>query len=303
MRVLVAGASGAIGRALLPALRAAGHDVIGMARSERGRETVARLAAEPVVADALDRDAVARAVDAARPDAVVLELTAIPNDLDPRKVDRQFAVTNRLRTDGTANFLAAGAPRVVSQSVAFAYRRGSGLATEEEPIDLDPPRPYGSIAAALHRGDEMVVGAGGTVLRYGHLYGPGTHYAPGGGIHEAVRGRRMPVVGDGGGCFSFVHVDDAASATVAAVEHAPGGIVHVVDDDPAPVREWLPALADETGAPAPRRVPALVARVATSPYGVHFATTLRGASNARAGDVLGWRPAHPSWRGRLGSGA
>jgi nucleoside-diphosphate-sugar epimerase len=305
MRVFVAGATGAIGRQLVPRLVAAGHEVHGMTRTESKRGLLSELGAVPVVADALDAEQVAAAVGRAQPEVIVHELTAI-GALDLRHFDRGFALTNRLRTEGTDHLLSAGQAvgvrRFVAQSVAAfgAYARTGGpVKTEDDPIDASPaPQMSGTLAALLHL-EAAVLGARwteGIVLRYGAFYGPGTSLAPGEEQLEAVRRRKFPIVGDGGGVWSFIHVGDAAEATVAAVEHGGRGVYNVVDDDPAPVREWLPALAETLGAKRPMRVPRLVGRLFAGEVGVMMMTELRGASNAKAKRELGWRPAHPSWR-------
>jgi nucleoside-diphosphate-sugar epimerase len=305
MRVFVAGATGAIGTQLVPRLVAAGHEVHGMTRSESKRAMLHALGAVPVVADALDRDQVAEAVGRARPEVIIHELTAI-GALDMRHFDRDFAETNRLRTEGTDNLLAAGqvvgVRRFVAQGVA-AYgmymRAGGPVKTEEDPLDRSPAREMRGTLAAIRHLEEAVLGAewtDGIVLRYGAFYGPGTSLAPGAEQFELVRRRKFPLVGDGGGVWSFIHVADAAAATVAAVEHGRRGVYNVVDDDPARVAEWLPALAVELGAKKPVRVPRFVGRLFAGEAGVVMMTEMRGASNAKARRELAWRPAHASWR-------
>jgi nucleoside-diphosphate-sugar epimerase len=306
MRVFVAGASGAIGRQLVPRLVAAGHEVHGMTRSESKRAMLAELGAVPVVADALDPDQVAEAVARARPDVIVHQLTAIPTGLNLRHFDRDFAPTNRLRTEGTDHLLSAGQAvgvrRFVAQGVCAygAYARAGGpIKSEDDPLDSTPAREMRETLAAIRHLEAAVVGARwteGIVLRYGTFYGPGTSLAPGEEQFELVRRRRFPLVGDGGGVWSFVHVADAADATAAAVEHGTRGVYNVVDDDPAPVAEWLPGLAQQLGAKKPMRVPRFVGRLFAGEVGVTMMTEVRGASNAKAKRELGWRPAHPSWR-------
>ena len=305
MRVFVAGATGAIGKQLVPRLVAAGHEVHGMTRSESKLAVLHELGAVPVVAEALDRDQVAEAVAHARPEVIVHQLTAIPARLDLRHVNRDFALTNRLRTEGTDYLLAAGQAvgvrRFGAQSNgAFPYvRTGGPVKSEEDPLDPTPPREMRESWAAIRHLEEAVVGADwteGIVLRYGGFYGPGTSLAPGAEQVELVRRRKFPLVGDGGGVWSFIHIADAAEATVAAVEHGSRGVYNVVDDDPAPVAEWLPALATELGAKRPMRVPRFVGRLFAGEYGVVMMTEIRGASNAKAKRELRWRPAHPSWR-------
>ena len=303
MRVFVAGATGAIGRQLVPRLVEAGHEVHGMTRSESKQAMLDDLGAVPVVADALDPDQVAEAVGRARPDVIIHQLTAI-GALDMRRFDRGFAPTNRLRTEGTDYLLSAGQAvgvrRFVAQSYFASYARTGGpVKSEEDPFDPSPAREMRETLAAIRHLEEAVLGARwteGIVLRYGGFYGPGTSLAPGGEQSELVRKRKFPLVGDGGGVWSFVHVADAAEATVAAVEHGSRGVYNVVDDDPAPVAEWLPALAQELGAKKPMRVPRFIGRLFAGETGVVMMTDARGASNAKAKRELAWRPAHPSWR-------
>jgi nucleoside-diphosphate-sugar epimerase len=305
MRVLVAGATGAIGKQLVPRLVAAGHEVHGMTRSESKQAMLHELGAVPAVADALDPDQVAQAVARARPDVIVHQLTAIPVNLDLRHFDRDFALTNRLRTEGTDYLLSAGQAvgvrRFVAQSNgAFVYARTGGpVKGEEDPLDPSPAREMRTLMTAILHLEQAVLGAGwteGIVLRYGAFYGPGTSMAPGAEQFELIRRRRFPLVGDGGGVWSFIHTADAADATVAAVSRGGRGVYNVVDDDPAPVAEWLPALAQTLGAKKPIRLPRFVGRLFAGEAGVVLMTGLRGASNAKAKRELGWRPAHPSWR-------
>ena len=305
MRVFVAGATGVIGRQLVPRLVARGHEVFGMTRSESKRAMLEELGAVPVVADALDPDQVADAVARSKPDVIVHQLTAI-GTVDTRHFDRSFALTNRLRTEGTDHLLSAGhavgVQRFVAQGVGsyFAYARAGGpVKSEEDPLDTTPTREARESLAAIRHLEEAVLGARwteGIVLRYGVFYGPGTSLAPGEEQFELVRKRKLPLVGDGGGVWSFIHIADAAEATVAAVEHGSRGVYNVVDDEPAPVAEWLPALAQTLGAKKPMRVPRFVGRLFAGETGAVFMTETRGASNAKAKRELGWRPAHPSWR-------
>ena len=305
MRVFVAGATGAIGKQLVPRLVAAGHEVHGMTRSESKQEMLCDLGAVPVIADALDPDQVAEAVARARPEVIVHQLTAI-GALDMRHFDRDFALTNRLRIEGTDYLLSAGqnvgVRRFVAQAVAGygAYvRTGGPVKSEEDPLARTPAREMRETLAAIRHLEEAVLGARwteGIVLRYGAFYGPGTSLTPGGEQFELVRRRKFPLVGDGGGVWSFIHVADAAEATVAAVERGSGGVYNVVDDDPAPVAEWLPALAQTLGGKKPMRVPRFVGRLFAGETGVMMMTEIRGASNAKAKRDLGWQPKHASWR-------
>jgi nucleoside-diphosphate-sugar epimerase len=304
MRLFVAGATGAIGRQLVQRVVAAGHEVYGMTRSASKQAMLYQMGAVPVVADALDPDQVARAVARAEPDVIVHELTSI-GPLDLRHFDRDFALTNRLRTEGTDYLLSAGqavgVKRFVAQSnAAFTYARTGGpVKTEEDPLDPSPVREMRGMVDAVRHLEGAVLGARwteGIVLRYGAFYGPGTSMAPGEEQFELVRKRKFPLVGGGSAMWSFIHVADAAEATVAAVEHGSRGIYNIVDDDPAPVAEWLPALAEMLGARKPLHVPRFVGRLFAGEVGVAMITELRGASNATAKRELGWRPAHPSWR-------
>lgn len=286
MRVLVAGATGVIGRRLVPLLKAVGHDVIRLSRSP-GME---------ITADALDRESTVRAVRRAAPDAVVHLLTAIPKVIDPRRVSRQFELTNRLRAEGTANLIAAApGARFVAQGVAFAYDPAPGLADEDAPLWRDPPGAYAPAMAALRELEHRTAEAGGLVLRFGHLTGPGSVYDEGGSTRQAVLARRMPVVGDGGSVLSFTDAHDAATAIVAALDRDVTGVLNVVDDTPVTMGEWLPAYAARLGAPEPRRVPAFLARMAVGAFGVAYMTRLRGADNCRARLELNWRPRYASF--------
>jgi nucleoside-diphosphate-sugar epimerase len=289
MKVLVAGGTGAVGRPLVRQLEEAGHEAVAVGRSSK-----------PVAMDALDAESVREAVAAARPEAIVNQLTAIPDPIDPRKMAQQFEPTNRLRREGTANLMAAakeyGVRRAVAQSIAFAYApTGGGAWTEEDRLFTEAGEIVGAVEA-LERQTLDTEGVEGIVLRYGFFYGPGTTYAPDGGTAETVRKRQFPIIGKGTGVFSFIHVEDAAAATVAALEHGAPGIYNVVDDDPAPVREYLPVLAEVLGAKRPFRIPKFVGRLAAGRLVVHYSTTLQPASNEKAKRELGWQPSRPSWR-------
>lgn len=303
MRILVAGATGAIGKQLVPRLVGAGYEVHGMSRNESRRAMLKDMGAVPVLADALDRDQVAEAVSKVRPDVIVHELTAI-GAIDTRHMERSFAQTNRLRTLGTDNLLsagkAAGVQRFVAQSHIVPYARtGTGPKTEADPFDPVPVKGLAQNQAAMEHLEAAVLGAQwteGIVLRYGWLYGPGTSMAPEAETFELVRKRKFPLVGDAGGVWSFVHVADAAEATVAAIERGTRGVYNVVDDDPAPVAEWLPVLAEQLGAKKPWHVPRIIGRLFAGDAGVVMMTEVRGASNAKAKRDLDWKPRHPSWR-------
>jgi nucleoside-diphosphate-sugar epimerase len=304
MKIFVAGATGAIGRQLVPQLIQAGHRVVGMTRSESKQAALWEIGAEPVVADALDPTQVAEVVAAAQPDVIIHELTAI-STLNLRRFDRDFALTNRLRSEGTDHLLSAGRAVGVKRFIAQSYagwpqgHTGPAVKTEEAPLDPAQPREMRESWEAIRHLEAAVVGAEwteGLVLRYGGLYGPGTSMAPGGEQIEMVRKRKIPIVGNGAGVWSFIHVADAAEATVAAVARGQRGIYNVVDDDPAPVAQWLPGLAASIGAPKPWRVPRWVGRLAAGEAGVVMMTEIRGASNAKAKRELGWQPRHASWR-------
>jgi 2-alkyl-3-oxoalkanoate reductase len=306
MKIFVAGASGAIGRRLVPLLLSNGHEVVGTTRSPEKADALGAAGARPVVLDALDRDAVRKALTQTQPEVVVDELTALAGFTDFRKFDQGFAATNRLRTEGTDHLLEAmrraGVRRFVAQSYAgpgFFARTGGSVKSEEDPFDPDPPPALRRTVEAMRYLERAVLGAEGVesiVLRYGSLYGPGTSLSEGSFQLEGVRRRRFPIVGAGTGVSSFIHIDDAASATVAAIESDKTGLYNIVDDDPAPVAEWLPALAEAIGAKAPRHVPAWLARLFVGEHGVVMMTESRGASNAKAKRELGWQPTYPSWR-------
>jgi nucleoside-diphosphate-sugar epimerase len=306
MKVLVAGATGVLGRQLVPRLVADGHDVVGMTRTAAKGDAVVALGATPVLADALDPEAVARAVAEAEPEVIVHQLTALAGSLDLRHFDRDFAPTNRLRSEGTDHLLAAGRAvgvrRFVAQSFAgwpFA-RTGGPVKTEEDPLDPAPPEAMRGALAAIRHLEDAVTGADwteGVVLRYGGFYGPGTSLDPETGEHaQMIRKRKFPVVGDGAGVWSFIHIEDAAEATVVAVAHGRRGIYNIVDDDPAPVAQWLPAISVALGAKAPRHVPRWLGRLLAGEPATVMMTDMRGASNAKAKRELGWAPSHPSWR-------
>jgi 2-alkyl-3-oxoalkanoate reductase len=305
MRIFLAGATGALGSRLVPMLLAAGHEVTGTTRTSAKAAALRAAGAEPAIADGLDRDAIVAAVAAARPDVIVHQLTGLSGMRGLRNFDRVFELTNRLRTEGTENLLAgareAGTRRFVAQSYAgWPYARTGGpVKTEDDPLDPDPVPSMSRTLAAIRRLEEAVTGTegiDGLALRYGGFYGPGTGLAPGGEQLEVIRKRRWPIVGDGAGVWSFVHIDDAAAATLAAIERGAPGVYNVVDDDPAAVREWLPALAAAAGAKPPRRLPRGVARIVAGDGIATMMTESRGASNAKARRELGWQPAHPSWR-------
>jgi nucleoside-diphosphate-sugar epimerase len=304
LRIFVAGATGAIGRRLVPMLVEAGHEVTGMTRSEQKTASLREAGADAVVANAFDAEGLAGAIAGAKPEVVIHQLTDIPQAVDPRRFKEQFAGNDRLRVEGTRNLVdaavAAGVRRVIAQSISFIYApRGGLVKDEEDPLYLEAPPTYIRTVNAVRELERMVVdrdGIEGVALRYGYFYGPGTSYARDGAIAGAVAKRRFPIVGKGTGCFSFIHVDDAAAATVAAIDSGARGAYNVVDDDPALVREWLPVYADALGAPAPRRAPALLARMMAGRQAIYMMLEQRGASNRKAKRELGWEPRYPSWR-------
>lgn len=301
MRVFVAGATGVIGSRLVPLLLSTGHDVIGLARSSSAGVALEKLGVDVVHADALDHAAMRRAVRVAAPDAVVHLLTSIPARIDPKQMSRDFAQTNRLRAQGTLNLVdaarQAGARRVITQGLAYVYESNStGLATEDAPFWHHPPKQFGPVLAALRELEQLTEEAGGLTLRLGHLYGPGTMYAPDGAFARQVRARKVPIIGRGTATFSFTHVDDAAYAIAAALDSKARGALNVVDDEPAKVCEWLPVLARLLNAPQPFHVPEALARLVIGSWGVAYMTRLRGADNANARHALDWHPKYPSWR-------
>jgi nucleoside-diphosphate-sugar epimerase len=297
MRVFVAGASGAIGTRLVPFLTGAGHEVVGTHNSPANAELLLALGARPIALDLLDPRAVREAVREAEPDAIVHQATALANARWSKSLDRTFAQTNRLRTEGTDALLAAareaGVSRFVAQSFAsYRYaREGGPVKTEDDPLDPTPPPNTLETNAAMRHLDEAVTGAGGIALRYGGFYGGHTD-----GLVRPVRNRQFPIVGSGGGVMSFIHLDDAADATVLALERHGPAIYNVVDDEPAPVRDWLPVLAEALGAKPPRRFPTWLARLFAGEAAVVMGTESRGASNAKAKRELGWAPRYASWR-------
>ena len=301
MRVFIAGASGAIGTRLVPQLIERGHEVIGTFSSPGHDDRLRALGAESVALDLLDANAVRRAVLATQPEAIVHQATALANARFTRNLDRSFAQTNRLRTDGTDNLLAvareAGIPRFVAQSFASMRhaRNGEMVKTEEDPLDPTPVQGTVETNAAMRHLEETVTAAGGIALRYGGFYG-----ADNDGLVDPVRKRQFPIVGDGGGFFSFIHLDDAAAATVLALEREGPAIYNIVDDEPAPVREWLPVLATALGAGPPRHFPVWLARLIAGEGTVMMGTSGRGASNAKAKRELGWTLCYPSWRQGFG---
>ncbi len=305
MRVLVAGASGAIGKRLVPVLVRAGHQVIASTRTPGKTDALRALGAEPVVFDGLDAAAVARAVEAVRPEAIVHQMTSLASMRSLRRIDEEFVLTNRLRTEGTRHLLDAARRVGTRVFVAQSYtgwpnaREGGRVKTEDDPLDTHPPATLTKMLEAIVTLEAMVLGAPdvrGVALRYGSLYGPGTSLTEDGEYIEAVRKRRLPIVGDGNGVWSFIHVDDAAVATQLAVESDASGVYNIVDDEPAEARVWLPELARALNAKPPRHVPAWIGRLFLGEAGLLMMTKIRGSSNAKARRTLGWTLRYPTWR-------
>jgi nucleoside-diphosphate-sugar epimerase len=307
MKVFVAGATGALGRQLLPSLVAEGHEVTGMTRTPAKQDLIRELGGRPAVADALDPEAVAQAVAEAGPEVVIHQLTSIQTGKLGRSIDKMFAQTNRLRTEGTDHLLAAaravGARRFLAQSFAgWPFERtGALVKSEEEPLQEHPPKTVSESLAAIRHVESTVTGAEGIeglALRYGGFYGPDTSIAvdPDGDQVAMIRKRRLPVVGNGAGVWSLVHIGDAAAATVAALDHGQPGLYNVVDDDPEPVSEVLPELAKAVGAAPPRRIPRWLGRLIAGEGNTIMMTEVRGASNDKAKRELGWELRYPSWR-------
>jgi nucleoside-diphosphate-sugar epimerase len=305
MKVFVAGATGALGRRLVPILVAHGHDVVGMTRDGNATGMLRGFGAEPAVADGLDRDAVMAAVTKAEPDVVIHEMTGLTGVTSFKRFDDEFDSTNRLRTEGLdhllAAALAAGARRFIVQSFGnWNYERHGRLAkTEDDPFDPEPPAAMTRTLAAIRYLESAVLdatGIEGVALRYGNFYGPGSHIGKGGAFLDQIRKRKLPIVGDGAGVWSFIHYDDAATATMLAMDRGAPGAYNISDDEPAPVSVWLPELALILGAKPPRRVPVWLGRLVAGEPGVSLFTRIRGASNAKAKQALGWELIYPSWR-------
>jgi nucleoside-diphosphate-sugar epimerase len=301
-KVFVAGATGALGRRLIPLLVANSHQVTAMTRSESKVASLRAAGVEPVAADGLDRAAVLRAVRQAKPEIVVHQMTALTGAKSFKRFNEEFAATDRLRTEGTDHLIEAMQAVAARQLIAQSYgswnyeRTGKGLATEADTLDAHPPAQQRRSLEAIRALEAKVAAVEGVALRYANFYGPGTGFSRDGDIFALVRQRKLPIVGDGTGVWSFVHLDDAAAATLAAIERGARGIYNIVDDDPAPVAVWLPELARLLGAKPPRRVPVWLARLAIGEVGVSMMTRIRGTSNAKAKSELGWQPRYRSWR-------
>src|ERR671916_828409 len=304
MRVFVAGATGAIGRRLVPELVEAGHQMTAITRSKERLSRLYDLGAEPVLCDVFDAGRLGSVVARAEPEAVINELTDLPQSLNPRKLKEYYAANNRVRREGTRNLLdaarGAGVRRFVVQGAAYWYApTGKSVKTKEAPLYLDAPPPIGPAVETIKEVEDAVLwaeGIEGVVLRYGMFYGPGTWYAKDGDVGRQVSKRGYPIIGHGEGTYSFIHVDDAASATVAALERARPGVYNVVDDDPATAAEWMLVYAEVLGAKRPPRVPAFVARLIAGDAIVEWMLGLRGASNEKIKSELGWHPQYESWR-------
>jgi nucleoside-diphosphate-sugar epimerase len=305
MKIFVAGATGAIGKRLVSLLISQGHHVVAGTRTPDKAEALHAQGAEPVVMDGLNKDAVIKAVISSRPDAIVHQMTALASMRSLKNFDREFALTNRLRTEGTEYLIAAaqavGTRKLVVQSFTGwpNQRAGGRIKTEDDPFDSDPPKNMAQTLAAIRKLENLTVstpGITGTVLRYGSFYGPGTSISADGEIVKLVRKRQFPILGNGAGVWSFIHVDDAASAAQLAVQSETGGVFNIVDDEPAEVSVWLPELAKAIGAKAPWHIPAWLGRLAMGESGVSMMTQIRGSSNAKAKRILGWSPNYSSWR-------
>jgi nucleoside-diphosphate-sugar epimerase len=305
MKVFVAGATGVIGRRLVAYLLGAGHDVVALVRTPSKGPVLEKMGARVVVGDALKAKELTEIICTAEPEAIVHQLTAIPPVTNIKKLDEQFSLTNRLRTEAADTMLAAarrtGARRFLVQSFCgwpFA-RQGGPVKTEDDPLDGDPPANFRKTLAAIQHLEDAVCGTKdltALALRYGFFYGPGTSIATDGSIVTMVRRRQFPLVGHAGGVWSFIHIDDAARATAAAIERGAAGLYNIVDDEPALVALWLPYLAEVLGAPPPRRLPVWLASWVIGQEGVTMMTEIRGGSNAKAKRELAWEPAFASWR-------
>lgn len=303
MRVFVAGASGAVGRRMIPQLTEAGHSVVAITRDPAKAQALRERGVEAVICDVFDRERVAAAVRDARPDAIVHQLTDLPAAMNPRKLSAVYERNNRVRREGTANLVAAarnaGVTRFIVQSMGTWYRpEGGPVKTEEDPLWTDAPEPIGAAVRTVAEMERTVL-AGvplGVVLRYGGFYGPGTWFAPDGEIGRRTRQRMFPILGSGNGITSFIHVDDAASAAVAALGASAPGIFNITDDEPAAASAWMPAYAAALGAPPPRRAPEFLGRLFLGGPLTKWVTTVRGASNGSAKARLGWHPRYASWR-------
>ncbi|HEY3454309.1 MAG TPA: NAD(P)-dependent oxidoreductase [Bryobacteraceae bacterium] len=305
MKIFVAGATGAVGKQLVPLLISKGHHVVATTRTAGKTEALRALGAEAIELDGLNRNAVIDAVVASRPEAIVHQMTALASMRSLKNFDEEFAVTNRLRTEGTEHLIAAAQAAGTRKLVVQSYtgwpnaRTGGPVKTEDDPLDTTPPKKMSRSLVAMRELERLVASANGvqgTVLRYGNFYGPGTSFSPDGEITRMVRRRQFPIIGSGAGIWSFIHMADTASAALAAIESNASGVFNIVDDEPAAVSVWLPELAKTIGAKPPRRIPAWLGRLVMGESGVSMMTQVRGSSNAKAKRVLGWQPIYRSWR-------
>lgn len=303
MKIFLAGATGAIGRQLAPLLLAAGHEVTGTTRSRERADALADSGVKPVIVDALDAQAFRQAVLDAKPDVAIHQLTSIPPLINPRTIARDFVLTDRLRTEATQTLVdaakQAGTKRILAQSIAFTYAHGPAgtVHTESDPLltDAQADKDYRHPAAAARTLEQSVLAANGVVLRYGFFYGPGTAIARDGSLARELHRRKLPVIGGGTGVWSLIHIEDAARATLAALDYDGPAVFNIVDDAPAPVCEWIPELARAVGAPRPMRIPAWLARPIAGSYGIESMTRTQGSSAALAHERLGWQPRYPDW--------
>ena len=304
MKIFIAGATGVIGRALVPMLQKSGHTITAITRTPGHAAALQAMGVAPVICDVFDRQKLQSVLVDASPDAVIHQLTALPDRIDPRKIQQVLAPTNRLRTEGTQILMdaakAAGVRKFIAQSVSFYYAPTSAQpATECDPLYIDAPAAFVDAVQALSELERITLetaSVDGIVLRYGYLYGSGTVYAPDGTFTADVRNRKIPIIGNGNGIFSFIHVEDAAAATVLALHQGKPGIYNIVDDNPTPLHEWLPIYAKLAKAQVPRHIPKWLGRVAAGPFAIYYMTKQRGASNQKAKKELGWQPAYPDWR-------
>lgn len=304
MNIFLAGATGAIGRELLPRLVKDGHQVTAITRTVEGADLIRRFGARAIICDVFDQEKLREVMVASQPEVLIHELTSLPDAIDPRRIDSELAATNRLRTQGTRNLIeaakGAGVKRIIAQSFAPYYTpNGTGPATEDEGLFENPPAKLAATVQALKALEDAVVNVAnieGVVLRYGYFYGEGTAYAADGSMVDMVMNRKFPIVGDGSGTFSFIHVEDAAAATILTVNQGKPGIYNIVDDDPAPISEWLPIYAELLNAPQPMRLPKFIGRLAAGKTAIFMMTEQRGSSNAKAKRELGWELKYASWR-------
>lgn len=302
MKIFVAGATGAIGRPLIAQLLAKGHDVVALTRSREKAQTLAKQGVETVIADVFDADAVRAAISGVQPEVVIEQLTALPKTYTRESMSAAAALNRRLRLEGGANVLAAaqaaGVRRYLRQSIAFWAIPGTGLANESTPLALNASPAVAADADIVTTIEQRLLAIPrleGIILRYGFLYGPGTWFAPDGDVAQQLRQQQFPIVGNGAGVWSWLHIDDAAIATVAAVERGHPGIYLIADDQPLAVRDWLPALARSLNAPPPPQVSIEQALRIGGADAVYYGTQMRGVSNAKAKGELNFQPRPLEW--------